>query len=288
MSNTMKNCSSLIVARTSKCPSNTWKTQIYDLWHRQKMKMINIGANSGSNVNEFLLQHDPDWNVSAKAWHEESKTSCGVCQACMSKIKRGSKRVSTIRVIAVELLRINYNAMAHNFKIFNVPGVALNAAGGATIGDAWAPVTTKLGQENIGLFTGRRGKDFVPMLTVDGLTTMFGWHSSVDFLSIDTEGHDAHVLRGAHRGLMHKNFRVVEFEYHREGNWRHTSLNTTVAELMTYGYTCFWQGNDAFAQYEVECDNEIRQWSNLVCAHEDSIVNELITFANTMTKKEPP
>ena len=145
----MKNCSSLIVARKSQCPSNKWKTQIYYLWHRDQMSMINIGANSGSNVNEFVLQHDPDWNVSAKAWHEESKTPCGVCQACMSKIKRGSKRVSRIRVIAVELLRINYNALAHNFKIFNVPGVALNAAGGATFGDAWAPVTTTLGQENI-------------------------------------------------------------------------------------------------------------------------------------------
>lgn len=268
-------CRSLNVATKSNCPSNQWKQDIYDLFHRDEMSIINIGANTGSNVNEFLNEHNPSWNVSAKLWHRESKTGCGVCGACRTKLYRGPKPVKSIRVLAIELLYVNFLVISHNFKAFGVPGIALHAAGGAEMGTITAPVTTQAGIENKGITSKTQNGDIVPMVNVDNLMTMFGWNSTVDFLSIDTEGHDAFVLEGAQRGLQAKMFRIVEFEYHGVGKWRTVSLNGTVGRLMQYGYTCFWQGRETIAQYEVECDNEFHKWSNLLCAHEHLIITKL-------------
>jgi FkbM family methyltransferase len=243
------------------------------------MNIINIGANSGSNVNEFLYEHDPSWNVTPQMWHEESKTGCGVCGACKTRVYRGTRPVNNIRAIAMELLYINFVILAHNFKVFNVPGVALNAAGGVKMDKVFAPYARLHGIEFLGVSTKPSENGYnVPMVNVDSLMTMFGWKSilsEVDFLSIDTEGHDALVLKGAQTGLQSKTFRVIEFEYHGVGEWRNNYLNNTVGVLMNYGYTCFWQGNRAVAEYEVNCDNNFHKWSNLVCAHESPIVAKL-------------
>jgi len=144
------------------------------------------------------------------------------------KVKRGTRTAKSMRAIAVELLLVNFAAIARNFEIFHVPGVALNAAGGDVMDDAFAPASKSRGIENAGVSTKGQGNVALPMVTVDGLTTMFGWNSTVYFLSIDTEGQDAGVLKGAERGLEAKEFRVVEFEYHRKGQWRVVSLNRTV------------------------------------------------------------
>lgn len=278
----MRRCASLHVARMSNCPSNKWKTQIYHLLHRDDMSIINIGANTGSNVNEFLVEHNPLWNVTPQMWHKELRAGCGVCGACKTKITRGARPVKSIRAIAIELLYINFVALAHNFQVFRVPGVALNAAGGADMTTVFAPrpdLKARTGVEYLGLSTKSMAKLAVPMVNVDGLTTMFNWDSAIDLLSIDTEGHDAYVLEGAQKGLKSKKFRIVEFEYHETGGWRVMSLNKTVGGLMNYGYTCFWQGRNAIAQYEVKCNNEFHKWSNLVCAHEYPIVAELVSLS---------
>ena len=268
-------CKSLNIATNSKCPYNQWKQDIYNLFHRDEMSIINIGANTGSNVNEFLNEHDPSWNVSAKLWHKESKTGCGVCGACQTKLFRGPKSVKSIRALAIELLYINFLVLSHNFKMFGVPGLALHAAGGAEMGTIIAPNSTQAGIEWVGISSDTVKGESVPMVSVDGLMTMFGWNSVVDFLSIDAEGYDASVLEGAKKGLQAKMFRVIEFEYNRVGMWKTVSLNGTVGKLMQYGYTCFWQGREAIAQYEVKCNNEIHKWSNLVCVHEHLIVTKL-------------
>ena len=49
--------------------------------------------------------------------------------------------------MAIELLYVNYLVIAHNFQVFGVPGVALHAAGGAEMGTAYAPASTKAGVE---------------------------------------------------------------------------------------------------------------------------------------------
>ena len=270
-------CKSLNTAKHSNCPSSAWKSRIYDELHREEeMVMVNVGANSGSNVNEFLLEHDPGWKITPSEWHRTANMGCGVCGACRANVVRGAKPLNRVRILAVELLLVNFLALSRTFDSFHVPGIALNAAGGSRMSWAAAPRQGRAGVENMGIAPKTNNTVDVPMVSVDGLLSMFGWATSpVDFLSIDTEGNDAFVLRGAREGFRTKRFRVVEFEYHGTGAWSHLRLNDTVADLASFGYTCFWQGNARLAPYEKDCPNEIRKWSNLVCAHELPIVRKL-------------
>ena len=105
---------------------------------------------------------------------------------------------------------------------------------------------------------------------VDQLMAKYGI-GKLDILSIDTEGWDAPVLRGAIGALRAKLVRVLEFEYHNEHKWPTTEqLQDAVSLLESVGYYCFWQSNGGeLAALRPWCPGfEFRQWSNLVCAHE--------------------
>lgn len=238
--------------------------------------MINVGANSGSNVNEFLLQYNIDWAVSPKKWHALTMTGCGVCGACKESVKDNRQTTSSVEVIAVEMMKPTFLRMRAAFDTFGVPGLALHLAVGAKNGIVYEPATIRAGTEHLGVQ--RKGVP-VPMRTVDSIMRMHPFHRSgdtVDFLSIDTEGNDARVLMGAIEGLKRRAFRVVEFEYHGVGDWQRLSLNQTVTNIGAFGYRCYWQGsNGRLMRFRFDCNNEVHRWSNLVCTHEPRIARIL-------------
>ena len=239
------------------------------------MRYINVGANVGSNVNEFLLMYNSSWNISAMLWHQQTKTGCGVCGACRHDIT-GRERmtdVKTFGIVAVEMMSSTFMRLEEAFRIFRVPGVALHAAGGDQLQSVFEPSIPHTGYERSGV--AGVGTP-IPMVTVDALTTMFpSPHTRiVDVLSIDTEGHDALVLQGAMQGIQKRRFRVIEFEYHGIGLWRNTSLNDTLIALKRHKYSCYWQGNNGIlSRARTSCNYEFKKWSNLVCAHEKRILN---------------
>uniref|UniRef100_A0A7S0L056 Methyltransferase FkbM domain-containing protein n=1 Tax=Coccolithus braarudii TaxID=221442 RepID=A0A7S0L056_9EUKA len=104
---------------------------------------------------------------------------------------------------------------------------------------------------------------------------------TVDFLSIDTEGHDSLVLLGASRGMKRRAFRVIEFEYHKVGMWARTSLNDTVVALRNHRYSCYWQGHRRLIVFRFDCDNEFHAWSNLVCTHEERVARRFDSLARS-------
>jgi hypothetical protein len=111
---------SLAIAKASNCPSNRWQYAIHEQLQRTHMSYINIGANSGSNVNEFLNIYNQTWNVSARLWHEQTQTGCGVCSACSaSRVPTLSKKVAkspdSIHVVAVELITSTFLALHKHF-----------------------------------------------------------------------------------------------------------------------------------------------------------------------------
>jgi hypothetical protein len=78
------------------------------------MSFINVGANKGYNLLDFLLRYDADGSYPSMAqWHDlllaENVTqhTCGVCYACRSK-RTFSARGSVSRMIAIELLTNNF------------------------------------------------------------------------------------------------------------------------------------------------------------------------------------
>ena len=95
-------------------------------------------------------------------------------------------------------------------------------------------------------------------------------------LSIDTEGFDALVLRGAETTLVMA--RVVEFEYHRSGAWGNLSLWDTLSHLRSrWRYRCYWQGDfrhsGALVPIDEGCSSNLSHfWSNVVCAKDHDIL----------------
>jgi FkbM family methyltransferase len=88
-------------------------------------------------------------------------------------------------------------------------------------------------------------------------------------LSIDTEGFDGLVLKGARRTLRSGGVGLLAFEFHGNGPWAHMRLSDTVAELDELGYECYWahfQGLLPLTCFDWNAFGNEHKWSNLVCA----------------------
>ena len=110
----------------------------------------------------------------------------------------------------------------------------------------------------------------VNVTNIDSFTAMHGI-TSIDFLSIDTEGFDGRVIYGAMRTLAAHKIRVFEFEYHRFGPWGSMDLCVVVDLLDMLGYDCFWQGHFEQLWRLTGCWLPYyaarRNWSNVVCVN---------------------
>jgi FkbM family methyltransferase len=69
-----------------------------------------------------------------------------------------------------------------------------------------------LSQEAVSLFTSDIVSHAVECTTIDMIMNKFGL-SRIDFLKIDTEGHDLAVLRGARNALAEQKIRLIQFEF---------------------------------------------------------------------------
>ena len=90
----------------------------------------------------------------------------------------------------------------------------------------------------------------------------------VDFLSIDAEGYDALILKGATQ-LLSK-VKYLEFEYNWKGAWSDVSLKTLIHDLYhQHRFVCYWAGS--FGNIWRISDTcwleyyEIKIWSNIAC-----------------------
>lgn len=83
----------------------------------------------------------------------------------------------------------------------------------------------------------------VPGWTVDDLVRNWtGNTHPIDYLEIDTEGHDPIVLKGAQHTLHSGLARMVRFEYHSIGAWKHHSLSSIISDFDREGYECYYAG----------------------------------------------
>jgi len=119
-------------------------------------------------------------------------------------------------------------------------GSTLDTVSGATTPPLVAPKPSSVSTRGTAKDDDINKVQYVPATTVDALvaTHLRGRPPSV--LSIDTEGFDALVLRGAAQTLASGRVGYLEFEYHRYAPWLHMQLNATVAQLDGYGYECYW------------------------------------------------
>jgi len=123
----------------------------------------------------------------------------------------------------------------------------------------------------------------VALTSVDALVRDNGL-GNVDVLSIDTEGADADVLKGAASTLA--SVRYLEFEVHRDlahTSWSRTTLHSVVKDLDDKHFDCFWAGKNGKLVSVLKCwreEFEHGMWSNVVCAKRGDVWHAaLLRFA---------
>jgi len=239
------------------------------------MSYVNIGANKGYNILEFLLRHDSDQYPSMKHWHHEllrkgiDQHSCGVCLSCRSKVIPSKKLGIVARIVAVELLTNNYNILKEMCAQFIPQTRVLHAAAVKKKKiSVYEPYLKHSGHETLGI--SRSGRP-VASITLNEIINGSIW----DMVSIDAEGWDGEILKGGRASIENRNIRVIEFEY--SGKWK-TRLESIISLLWSAGYSCFWTGNNGqLANISPTCHSEIEihKWSNIVCAFEKEITRVL-------------
>jgi FkbM family methyltransferase len=282
------------IAKRSYCPGkrSRWEATVSRLIWRPQMTLVNVGANKGYNVAEFLQTFTHLGRVGAtnKEWHDGLIASdpsvhapCGICRSTCSRPAPAVTFNTSVEVHAIELLQANVDMLRRLFVKFVVPGFVHHAAVLNRTGHAYAPVA-RAGDEKYGVQHDARGDtQKVSTISIDE----FVYNQNirrVSLLDIDAEGADALVLEGSAETLRARKVDILKFEYHGVGAWSTRSverrdLSAVVARLFAFGYECFFDGNNgqlAPISDRFWCEAlEVRMWSNVVCAHDARVRNAL-------------
>jgi len=162
---------------------------------------------------------------------------------------------------------------ASPFKVFQA--AVSDQVGFVNVTDA------KLGDEEAGIdkkatrLSGTKHLVSVPLITVDQLLADYGL-KTVDVMTIDTEGHDPSVIKGAETALRNGMVRLLIFEIHqdlKETPWATTSLHSVLQTLASWQYVCYWTDNhgplhrlSGFWTAEMESKFHPVGWGNVACA----------------------
>jgi FkbM family methyltransferase len=100
----------------------------------------------------------------------------------------------------------------------------------------------------------------------------------IDFLKVDAEGYDFHVLRGARALLTSHKIRIGQFEY--GPGWRHagSTLACALDFLSSLGYACLLLTHEGLSEPRYELYGEYFEYSNYVFFRPDAhgLITDLI------------
>ena len=94
---------------------------------------------------------------------------------------------------------------------------------------------------------------------------------TIDFLKIDTEGHDLHVLRGAAGLLERKAIGVIQFEYVDAWAPAGATLGAALDLLAGFGYRAFLLKREGLYHFDYKTFGEFFTYANFVAMHGDPI-----------------
>lgn len=86
----------------------------------------------------------------------------------------------------------------------------------------------------------------------------------IDFLKIDAEGYDLHVLRGASKLLAQQKIGVIQFEYNIPWKTVNSTLKEAFELLKSFGYQVFLLKNAGLFDIKFNGENEYFDYSNYV------------------------
>ena len=283
----------------SRCPNPLWLDDMLDLDYNisssyAKRVFISVGCNTALDAVETAreLSHDPSFDVQTWNVTMQNITSRMLSPSCPRTTQRSftsnSPTILPIEIHCIEPIHNTFNAIqetakqlrldqhgfhAHQYVVSNSSGVIPFPRG--------YPGVEYLSSRNCGqlLYRSRTRQrrvlcDAVPMLTLDDFATKhMQWQNRsdrmVDLLTIDTEGFDWRVLRGA--GSVLARTRYLEFEYHDV--WEQGELlKDAVDYLEELGFVCYFAGREGrLFKLTNGCWvnelHEVRVWSNVACVH---------------------
>ena len=200
----------LRVAAYSTCPSALWHERIAPLLAAPEMVMLNIGANKGYNLIEFLQRYTTTpANLTHAHWysllmeHGCAAQCCGVCALC--RAARVTQQASSkVHLHAFELLPANARLLQTLVNLVGLPVSVHSTAVSNVSGTMHTVNDVKPGTESVGLIRTQQGNNprFVqrPVTTIDAFMDAHSV-SRAHFVSIDTEGVRARTLSWELRAL---------------------------------------------------------------------------------------
>lgn len=127
-------------------------------------------------------------------------------------------------------------------------------------------------------FSTTRKSTEVRVTTIDAEVDLRGW-PSVDFLKVDAEGYDFHVLEGAERLFAQRKIRYGQFEYNAPWRLAGTTLTRTIQWLKAFGYHCYALRPDGLRALDTERFREYFLYSNYAIIRDDLVEEALQRFA---------
>lgn len=290
---------------TPHCPPNTWGagTKCYaDPWINdmvvsdpdgQNKVFVDVGCNTGIDAVLFLSR----WGVkhdAAQVWSKELSSRVG--QGACGENYRFNNFVDSERslfsrldwavhsapsdpiVLCVEPMPANVRLLHEvNQAVFgpDSPVEIISAAASDSNGAAFFP-DGGAGKENQILSPSENpGTVSVQVTTVDTLLSERNI-KTVDILTIDTEGFDPAVVRGAMETLRYRGVRYLTFEVHQDlvgTPWYNTTIFSVIDVLDEEQFDCYWAGNAGSLRLITGClgakdeDFGVRRvgWSNVAC-----------------------
>jgi len=287
--------------RNTSCPLTKWVGEMVRTDPSPGKTIVNIGCNKGNDAVRWMEL----WDMSAthfwsqENWNQQlSKQQIGTqigtpdAFACKpeqdyvtaSSIVKGQASDQAVPTgVCVEPMLSNVRVLKEASQALgystNTPYGSFHIVQAAVVGEASPNETVLFPNLAAGAETGhlndadpQNAHTQVPVKTVDTIMESLGLHRA-DILSIDTEGYDAEVLRGAKLTLA--NVRYVEFEVHRDlAPWSSTSLKSVANDLDQQGFDCFWAGNNGKLTNIKKCwsdDFENGMWANAACVKRGDI-----------------
>lgn len=260
---------------------------------------VDVGCNTGSEAVMWLER----WGTTrgkAQKWIEGVKqkaTYTGMCfpdeykDATKSNTSTGNPKVLCVEPMPnnVKLLReLSADIFGPQSPMEVLQVVASDHKGSISFHDAPAGYTnmgvdgdvttggTATSEKNNYAKTGKAVA--VDITTVDQLLAQNDV-KTVDVLTVDTEGHDPDVLKGATTSLKKGKVRVLLFEVHQDLTktaWGTTALHAVLHDLDAWQYDCYLTDRNGSLHHlngvwnaQVEKKYYPLGWSNVVCARKN-------------------
>ena len=184
----------LTIAAHSTCPSSNWHTRIAPLILSPEMVMLNVGANKGFNLLEFVQRYSvTPSNLTHQRWYNLlvengcKSQCCGVCRLC--KARPISRQASaSLKLHAFELQPANAALLQRMMAATGLPVMIHSTAVSNFTGTVYTAATVVAGSESFGLKHKQSKNDVAqPVTTIDAFLKRTGIER-VHLVSIDTEG----------------------------------------------------------------------------------------------------